>query len=255
MLNFIPGRDIFAQRSELFRSANALLALLAVVAMALVAIAIFIALDGRFIGSTLVSQAIVMWGGLAIVSQMILRREAFRARWGERAFSIAFRWFAIPGLTVIFVGLAHFAWIEGDRVVPHEIALVPVAYLIVTGAWLWFRALVVFGIDNLSMMYVYFPSESRLVNSNVYSVLRHPYYSVVLRVVFALVLWNGSAFALFAGVMAIASMWVWVRSVEEPELIERFGESYKSYRTRVPAFFNLNPRAWMTLFRFLIIGA
>ena len=127
-------------------------------------------------------------------------------------------------------------------------------YLLVTGVVLWVRAVLVFGIDNLSLMYIYFPEESRLVSSNVYSVLRHPIYSAVLRLIFALVLWNGSPFALFAGVMAPLSMYVWVRTVEERELIERLGEGYRDYRRHVPAFFNFDPRAWMTLWRFLVSG-
>jgi protein-S-isoprenylcysteine O-methyltransferase Ste14 len=152
------------------------------------------------------------------------------------------------------VGVAHFAWIEGERVVPHEIALLPAVYLLVTGVVLWLRAFFVFGIDNLSLMYVYFPDESRLVSSSAYSVLRHPIYSAVLRLVFALVLWNGSAFALFAGAMAPLSMYVWVWRVEEAELIERLGDGYRAYRDRTPAFFNLDPRAWLVLWRFLLIG-
>jgi methanethiol S-methyltransferase len=101
------------------------------------------------------------------------------------------------------------------------------------------------------LMYVYFPDESRLVSSNVYSVLRHPIYSAVLRFIFALVLWNGSAFALFAGVMAPLSIFVWVRLIEERELIERLGDGYRDYRRRVPAFFNFDPRTWVTLWGFL----
>ena len=253
-MSVIAGQAIFRERSELSNPRNGLLALVAVIVSALVAIAIFVLIDGRFFASTLVSQAIVMWSGLAIVSQMFLRRAALKARYGDRAFSIAFRWFAIPGLTLVCVGVAHFAWIEGERIVPHEIALAPVVYLIVTGVALWLRAFFVFGIDNLSLMYVYFPAESRLVNSNVYSVLRHPIYSAVLRFIFALVLWNGSAFALFAGVVSPLSMFVWVRSIEERELIERLGDGYRAYRDRTPAFFNLDPRAWLVLWRFLLTG-
>jgi hypothetical protein len=52
-----------------------------------------------------VSQAIVMIAALIIISLMIVNRAAFKARWGERAFSIAFRWMAIPGLTLMGVGL------------------------------------------------------------------------------------------------------------------------------------------------------
>jgi protein-S-isoprenylcysteine O-methyltransferase Ste14 len=250
-MSFIAGQAIFRERSELSKPLNGLVAITTIIVAALVALAGFRAIDGLFFASTLVSQAIVMWSGLAIVSQMFLRRVALKARWGDRAFSLAFRWFAIPGLTLIFVGVAHFVWIEGERIVPHEIALLPAAYLLVTGVVLWLRAVFVFGIDNLSLMYVYYPAESRLVSSNVYSVLRHPIYSAVLRLIFALVLWNGSAFALFAGVMAPLSMFVWVRLIEERELIERLGDGYRDYRRRVPAFFNFDPRTWVTLWGFL----
>ena len=253
-MSFIPGQDIFDKRSELNQPLNAVLALATMFVAALVAVATFRWLDGWFIGSTLVSQVIVIGAGQVIVAQMILRRHAFRARWGDRAFSIAFRWLAIPGLTLVFVGVAHFAWIEGARVVPHEIALIPTLYLVVSGVLLWLRAIFVFGIDNLSLMYVYFPKESRLVNSNVYSVVRHPVYSGVLRVIFAIALWNGSAFALIAVCIAPPAMTPWLRWVEESELIERFGDRYREYRQRVPAFFNLNPRTWFVLWRFLVTG-
>lgn len=253
-MNIIPGQVIFRERSELEIPANGLLALATTAVVAGIAIMFFRLIDGRFVASTLVSQAVVMWSGLALISPMILRCADLKARWGERAFSIAFRWLAIPGLTLVGVGVAHFAWIEGGRVVPNNIALLPVAYLVVTGAVLWLRAFFVFGIDNLSLMYVYFPDESRLVNSNVYSVLRHPIYSAVLRIVFALVLWNGSAFALFAGAMAPLTMLAWVRLVEERELIERFGDGYRTYRVHVPPFFNFDPHSWLGLWRFLLIG-
>jgi hypothetical protein len=49
-------------------------------------------------------------------------------------------------------------------------------------------------------------------------------------------------------------MTLWLRWAEEPELIERFGDGYRDYRRRVPAFFNFDPRTWGTLWRFLIMG-
>lgn len=253
-MGLIPGIAVFVQRSGLSFPANALWLMIAITAVALAARAFFEAFDGLFAGSTLVSQAIVLWLGLAIVAQMILRRANFKARWGERAFSIAFRWCAVPGLTLVAMGIAHFLEVEGARILPREIALIPFVYLLVTGIVLWLRALAVFGMDNLSMMYVYFPSESRLVSSNVYRVLRHPIYSAVIRIAFALILWNGSGLALFASVFVPLSMATWLRWVEEPELIERFGDGYRAYRARVPAFFNLDPRTWPALWRFLAAG-
>jgi protein-S-isoprenylcysteine O-methyltransferase Ste14 len=253
-MSFIPGRNIFRQRSELSSPVNGLLALVVLVVTTSIAIAFFQAFDGLFVGSTLVSQVIIIGTGLALVSQVILRRSTFKARWSERAFSVAFRWLAIPGLTLVGAGLAHFAWIEGPRLVPHEITLAPFMYLLVTGIVLWLRTILVLGIDNLSMLYVYFPNEGRLVDSSIYRVLRHPVYSAAIRVGLALVLWNGSALALFAGLMTPLTMTAWLRWVEEPELIERFGDGYRAYRARVPAFFNLNPRIWPVVWRFLLTG-
>lgn len=253
-MDFIPGKTIFDQRSELNEPRNLLLALLTIIVTASLAILFFRAVDGLFWASTLVTQATVMWAGLAFISPMILLHRKFIARWGDRAFSMAFRLCAIPGLTLVASGVAHFISIEGERIVPRELATGLFVYLIVTGLLLWFRALMTFGIDNASMMYVYFPNESRLVQSNVYSVIRHPFYSAVLRIVFALVVWNGSPFALFAGLMSPLTMLAWVRGVEERELVERFGDGYREYQRHVPAFFNLDPRTWVTLWRFLIIG-
>lgn len=250
----LPGVRVFLNRSELSSPATSLLLALVIAVVALAARGFFQLFDGLFTGSTLVSQGLVMWLGLAIVAQMIVRRDAFKARWGDRAFAIAFRWCAIPGLTLVAIGIAHFAQIEGGRIVPREIALVPYVYLLLTGIVLWLRALLVFGMDNLSMMYIYFPGESRMVNASVYGVLRHPIYSAVIRIAFALIVWNGSGFALFASLFAPLTMTAWVRWVEEPELIERFGESYRAYRARVPAFFNWRPRTWPVLWRFLVSG-
>jgi protein-S-isoprenylcysteine O-methyltransferase Ste14 len=41
---------------------------------------------------------------------------------------------------------------------------------------------------------------------------------------------------------------------DERELIERFGDGYREYRARVPAFFNVNLRPWPVLGRFLLTG-
>jgi protein-S-isoprenylcysteine O-methyltransferase Ste14 len=253
-MELIPGREIFNERSELNKPANGLLALVTIIVTLAVIVVFFVVFDGLFLGATLISTAIAITIGQLMVGEMIASRAWFTARWGARAFSVTFRWLALPGLTFIVAAIGHFAWIEGARVVPREIAFVPAVYLLISGVVLWWRAVTTFGIDNLSLMYVYFPNESRLVQSNVYSVLRHPVYSAVLRSLFSIVLWNGSAFALFAGCVAPFAMTIWLRWAEEPELIERFGDGYRDYRRRVPAFFNFDPRTWGTLWGFLLRG-
>lgn len=251
----MKGEKIFLERSELSTGLNGWLALFVVGAVAALSMEFFRAFDGRFFGATLASQVIVIGLGLALITVMILGRKALQNRWGDRSFSVAFRWLAIPGLTLVLSGVAHFAFIEGERIVPRECAFVPATYLLITGALLWVRAVMVFGVDNLSLMYIYFPEEGRLVNADIYNLIRHPVYSAVLRIALALVLLRGSALALFAGVMSLLSMRAWVYFVEERELLERIGAVYERYRSSTPAFFNLNPNVWPRIWRFMAIGA
>lgn len=251
----MKGQEIFLERTDLRVASNGWLALFVVSAVVVLSMAFFRAFDGMFFGATLVSQVIVIGLGLALITGMILGHKSLKKRWGERAFSIAFRWLAIPGLTLVLSGVAHFAFIEGQQIVPRECAFVPGAYLLITGALLWVRAVMVFGVDNLSLLYIYFPGEGQLVNADIYNLIRHPVYSAVLRIALALVLFRGSALALFAGVMSLLSMRAWVYFVEERELLERFGADYEQYRTSTPAFFNLNPAVWPRIWRFIAIGA
>ncbi len=108
--------------------------------------------------------------------------------------------------------------------------------MVVAGALLGLRTVLIFGVDNLAMLYVYFPEESTLVNHKIYNVLRHPAYAAVLLIVFGLALLNGSWAALACAMIFLLGLWGWVRLVEEQELIKRFGAAYVAYRKRVPAF-------------------
>ena len=253
-MDFIPGRKIFKQRSGLDKPFNCLFTVTTIAVTLAIVFSFLSFFDGLFAGSTLISEGIVIGAGQLLAGEIIVQRVFFKKRFGDHAYSVAFRWLLVPGLTFIGAGVAHFAWIEGARFVPREIALLPFLYMLVSGILLWLRAVTTFGLDNLSLLYVYYPSESRLVHSNVYSVLRHPVYSAVLRVIFALVLWNGSRLALLAGLIAPVALMLWIKWAEEPELIERFGEGYRDYRRSVPAFFNLDPRSWAVLWRFLASG-
>ncbi len=46
---------------------------------------------------------------------------------------------------------------------------------------------------------------------------------------------------------------LWLRLVEEPELIERFGGGYRAFRREVPAFWP-RPRDVGRFYRFLLAG-
>jgi hypothetical protein len=83
----IPGRDLYLERSEFARPANAALAVLAALWSAAGTVEFLRVVDGTFTGSTLVSQAFVIGYAQAIVSFVIQCRGAFQARWGPRAFA------------------------------------------------------------------------------------------------------------------------------------------------------------------------
>jgi protein-S-isoprenylcysteine O-methyltransferase Ste14 len=152
--------------------------------------------------------------------------------------------------------VAHTAYMNGPFV-PRgwwTIVFVTLGWLmLVVGAGLWIRGILAFGMDNLALLYVYFPEEGKLVNSNIYSVLRHPVYAGVLRVIIGLALINGNANSIAFILFAPLGLTGWIRLVEEKELLERFGASYADYRKRVPAFW---PK-WRDLgkfFGFLLTG-
>ncbi|MGD2114717.1 MAG: methyltransferase [Acidobacteriota bacterium] len=78
--------------------------------------------------------------------------------------------------------------------------------------------------------------DNRLLTQGPYGVIRHPrYVEVVLAVL---------AYALFSNYLGAYGIWVLtvvcivlIVPLEERELEERFGEEYRRYRERVPAFF------------------
>lgn len=250
----IAGWRIFWQRSELNRPFSFLVAFALVFLLARGTAIFFGWFDGLFAGASLVSQALVLAVGLGFTAQFILRRARLRADWGDRAYAFGFRWILMPGLTLVAVAFAHVGQIEGDLILPQAVALIPLLYLLVTSLLLFFRSLMLVGMDTLTMIYVMYPEQGRLVHSDIYDVLRHPIYSAGIRLCLALALWNGSVPAVAGALIVALAMSLWVRLFEEPELIERFGEGYRTYRASVPAFFNLYPRSWPVLWRFALLG-
>ena len=202
------------------------------------------------------SQILIIALGFLVLSLFFSRKKAYQEKYGELAYRNAFAHYGIPGLALIMSAVAHTAYMNGPFV-PRgwwTIVFVTLGWLmLVVGAGLWIRGILAFGMDNLALLYVYFPEEGKLVNLNIYSVLRHPVYAGVLRVIIGLALLNGNANSLAFILFAPLGLTGWIRLVEEKELLERFGASYADYRKRVPAFW---PK-WRDLgkfFGFLLAG-
>ncbi len=185
------------------------------------------------------SQIIIVAPGFLVMSFFFTRRKAYQEKYKELAYRNAFAHYGIPGLAIIMAAVAHTAYMNGPFV-PRgwwTIVFIVLGWLmLIVGAALWARGISAFGMDNLALLYVYFPEEGKFVDSSIYSVLRHPVYAGVLRVSIGLALLNGNANSIAFILFAPLGLTGWIRLVEEKELIERFGSSYLDYRKRVPAF-------------------
>jgi protein-S-isoprenylcysteine O-methyltransferase Ste14 len=201
----------------------------------------------------------VVFGALGFVwlSMFFRVKTAFEARYGPLAYSKAVRRFGYPAVAIIAAVVVRIGNIPGPTFPPlwwQPILPVLGWFLILLGGTLFLRALQTFGIDNLTMLYVYFPEESRLVDLNLYAILRHPAYGAAQRIALGLACLNGTWFALTLALIFMLGLWGWVHLVEEKELLERFGASYTEYRQRVPAFWP-RPRDLGRFLKFLLSGA
>lgn len=194
--------------------------------------------------------------GFALLYMFFRVKPAYQARYGRLAYSKAVGRFGYPAIGILAAVVVRIGSIPGPPI-PHLwwYPLLPVLgwFLVVEGLVLFLRAVQIFGLDNLTMLYVYFPEESQLVDHKMYALLRHPAYGAAQRIALGLALLNGTWFALTLALIFMLGLWGWVRLVEEKELSERFGPSYTEYRRRVPAFWP-RLRELGRYFKFLLTG-
>lgn len=99
------------------------------------------------------------------------------------------------------------------------------------------KILKVFGIDYMGLVYVYYPEESSLQNNEIYSILRHPTYHCLMLLSIAGMFLRFSIYSIIYFVIFMIGINIHIKFVEEKELIQRFGEGYRKYKEKVPAFF------------------
>ncbi|MFW9958220.1 MAG: methyltransferase family protein [Candidatus Odinarchaeota archaeon] len=120
---------------------------------------------------------------------------------------------------------------------------------IIFGALTVRSAVLTFGLDYMTVVYLYFPEESEVVDHEIYSILRHPaYFGGVLLAIASLV----SRFTIYSIILSIMTYLVFRLQArrEEKELVGRFGDSYRDYMKRVPALY-VRLRDIPTYLRFL----
>ena len=202
------------------------------------------------------SEIVVIALGFIVLRLFFTHKKVYQEKYKELAYRNACTHYGIPGLAIIMAAVAHAGYMNGPFV-PRgwwtTVFIVLGIWLLIVGAMLWIRGIFTFGMDNLALLYVYYPEEGKIVNSNIYSVLRHPVYAGVLRVIIGLALLNGNGNSIAFILFAPLGLFGWIRLVEEKELIERFGPSYLDYRKRVPAFWP-RLRDFGKFFGFLLTG-
>ena len=252
----IKGLEVLRKHVPEIQTTRCLaLAILSFVAVFVVTSLFFLLVDIRFIEWLPDGEIVVMALGFLIMSRFYSQKKAYQQKYGELAFRNAFARFNIPGLGIVFASIAHLGYIAGPAIpaIRWRSILIAVGWVFVAiGTVLWVRSVATFGTDNLTMLYVYFPSESKMTNSSMYQILRHPVYGAALYIGIGLSFIHANWYALLVALILPIFLTGWVRLVEEKELLERFPD-YASYRKRVPGFW---PRVQESVkfFRFLISG-
>ena len=99
------------------------------------------------------------------------------------------------------------------------------------------RALKFFGIDYMSLVYIFYPEESTLQNHEIYSILRHPTYHSLLLISIGGIFFRFSIYSVIYFLILLVGLNIHIKCVEEKELVQRFGPNYIKYKETVPAFF------------------
>jgi protein-S-isoprenylcysteine O-methyltransferase Ste14 len=207
--------------------------------------------------SPLIGELVIGSIGFFLVYQMWRWRKALKARYGplsyQRIFFVGFTGIlcviSIPaGIFIRFWAFAPSFWAGSPLSSPIESFAGPFgaealwarlalsALFIIAGLATMVRSLLTFGFDYMAVVYLYFPEESEMQESRIFSVLRHPTYSGAIYVAIGGALFTGAPLSFAMAALFACMFYAHVHFVEEKELIERFGKSYEDYRRKVPAF-------------------
>ncbi|MFW9901754.1 MAG: methyltransferase family protein [Candidatus Thorarchaeota archaeon] len=220
---------------------------------------------------------VLIMGIIAIflVYQMWFHRDRLKAKYGQLSYQKVFL-AGFGGVVVIFSIVIHnyiafYMWNIGFwSHFPYSILITTLSsyippmvlffgYLrLICGIFLGFlgllmsvRALFTFGFDYMTVIYLYFPEESELQDNKIYSALRHPAYAGALIICLGGAILQLTLYSIIFFFILYVGMLIHIHFVEEKELINRFGDSYKEYRKKVPAFF-VHPKNWGQFFKFIL---
>ena len=252
----IKGLDALRRHvPELNQPGGVLWPLIAIGSVILLTTLFFVAADRGFAEWMPDGEIVILALGFLILSRFFSQRKVYRQKYGEMAYRKAFARFSVPGVGIIIASIAHLAYIAGPDI-PNlwwESWLVVLGWLLVwIGLTLWMRSVTTLGLDNVAMLYVYYPDETRPIDTGLYGILRHPIYAAALDMGLGLALIHASWYALLVALIMPIFFAGWIRLVEEPELIDRF-PGYLEYRKGVPAFWT-KPIDLPKFYRYLLNG-
>lgn len=211
--------------------------------------------------------------GISLVGTLWRRRDSMKSQYGQLAYQMMIPKGVIGVCLIPTIILHAFTSIRSLPPVPpvNELtiqfsrSLLPLwgvtpeldiwIRLVLSGIFLVLGLLVVrssvftFGIDYMTVVYLYFPEESEIQDHEIYSVVRHPVYlgGVLLGAAALFFRFSVYSILLFVIVYLIFKVQIWR---EEHELIERFGDGFVEYREKVPALL-VRPRDFRAFFKFL----
>lgn len=209
----------------------------------------------------IIGPLLVLFIGLMIVRSFWKIRDKYISKYGAKAYQKAFRLVAI-GVPIVISVVVH-SIIPTDLIARYGETDVYSSYLgnpisefllnfpplflyirialffifLLLGLITVFKALRIFGLDNMALVYVFYPNESTLQNHEIYSILRHPAYHGLMLINIGTIFLRFSIYSVIYLLIFLVGMKIHLKLVEEKELIERFEEQYKKYRENVPAFF------------------
>jgi protein-S-isoprenylcysteine O-methyltransferase Ste14 len=114
-------------------------------------------------------------------------------------------------------------------------------------------SIMTFGIDYMTVVYLYFPEESEIQEHEIYSIVRHPAYMAGVILGGAAMFSRCSVYSILIFLIVYLIFWTHIRR-EEAELIERFGEGYAAYRKKVPGLY-VHPRNLKSFIKFLLTAS
>lgn len=209
----------------------------------------------------IIGSLLVLFIGFMIVRSFWKIRDKYLSNYGAKAYQKAFKLVAI-GVPIVISVVIHsifptdliarygdtgdYSYYLGTPISEFLLIFPPLFLYIrvalffiflLLGLTVVFKALRIFGIDNMALVYVFYPNESTLQNHEIYSILRHPAYHGLVLISIGSIFLRFSIYSVIYFFIFLVGMKMHLKLVEEKELIERFGEQYKKYRENVPAFF------------------